>query len=125
MRGTVKLGYRRLALAVLGVGSLALVAAGCGEGEARSHEELGIPEGAPVIDQDNISFEPNELTVSAGETVYFVNSETTVHNVAIDGEDVTGMMKKFDVREYIFEEPGEYDLKCDYHPQMRATVTVE
>jgi plastocyanin len=99
--------------------------AACGESESKSPDELGIPEGAPLVDQDNLRFKPSELTVQVNETVYFVNSETALHTVDVDGEDVSGDMRKNDVFEYKFAEPGKYDITCKYHPQMRSAITVE
>lgn len=84
-----------------------------------------VPEGAIQVNQDNLSFKPNSLTVPVGEEVYFTNSETAVHNVVVDGEDVSGQMRKGDVVVYVFESPGEYAINCDYHPQMKATITAE
>lgn len=84
-----------------------------------------IPEGAAVIDQKSLKFSPNKVNVKVGDTVYFKNSETAVHNVAVDGEDVTGTMRKGAVASYTFENAGEYKLTCQFHPQMKATVVVE
>jgi plastocyanin len=57
--------------------------------------------------------------------VRFTNSETAIHNVNINDEDVSGTME----RDYTFEwsppGTGEYEVRCDFHPQMRATITVE
>ncbi len=84
-----------------------------------------IPDGAPVIDQKSLKFSPNKVTVKAGDAVYFRNSETAVHNVTVDGEDVTGMMRRGAIASYKFETAGEYKLSCQFHPQMKATVVVE
>lgn len=83
-----------------------------------------IPEGAAVIDQKSLKFSPNKVTVKVGDTVYFKNSETAVHNVALDGEDITGTMRRGAVASYKFETAGEYKLSCQFHPQMKATVVV-
>ena len=76
------------------------------------------------IDQDNLQFNPDELTVKAGEEVTFKNSETAVHTVNINGENESGTMKKGDVFKYTFENAGEYKITCQFHPQMKATITV-
>lgn len=95
-----------------------------GNGDTGSDSE--IPAGAPEVDQDNLKFIPTELTVKAGEKVYFKNSETALHTVTIEGDNVSGNMRKGEV--FVWEaptEPGEYKITCDYHPQMKATLTVE
>jgi plastocyanin len=84
-----------------------------------------VPDGAPQIDQHGLQFDPTSLTVSVGETVYITNSESALHRVEVDGEDISGNMERGDVVAYTFDAPGEYRLTCTYHPQQRATVTVE
>lgn len=101
----------------------ALTAAGCGDSADPSFD--GIPEGATVVDQDGLKFKPNHVTVGAGTTVYFTNSERAPHNVVLDGEDLSGKMEKGDVFAWTFDDPGEYRLSCAYHPQMRVTVQVD
>lgn len=109
--------------------ALALLAA-CGGGGSSSSgvadgSDSRIPAGAPLIDQDKLKFIPETLTVKAGETVYFKNSETALHTVNVDGKNVSGNMKKNDVFTWVFQQPGSYKITCDYHPQMKATITVE
>lgn len=84
-----------------------------------------VPEGAPHVDQDGLAFIPANLTVPAGEKVYFTNSETALHTVDIDGKNESGPMRRGDIFVYTFEEAGSYKITCEYHPQMNATITVE
>lgn len=91
----------------------------------RATNVAGVPDGAAFVDQDNLKFIPSKLTVAPGEEVYFKNSETAVHTVTIDGENESGTMKKDDIFTFTFPTPGEYAITCDFHPQMRATITVE
>ena len=84
-----------------------------------------VPDGAPLVDQEGLAFKPGELTVKAGEKVYFKNSETAVHTVDINGKNESGTMKRNDVFVYTFDAPGKYNITCEYHPQMKATITVE
>ncbi len=84
-----------------------------------------IPAGAPTIDQDNLAFKPDKLTVKAGEKVYFKNSETALHTVTIDGKNVSGNMKKGDVVVWTPETAKTYKITCDYHPQMNGTITAQ
>jgi plastocyanin len=93
-----------------------------------STQQAGSPEPGgdqPEIDQDDLSFKPDELTVSVGEVVLFKNSETALHTVTIDGENISGNMREGDTVEWTAEEAGEFEVTCDYHPQMHATITVE
>lgn len=84
-----------------------------------------IPAGAPLIDQDNLAFEPGALTVQQNTTVYLKNSEMAVHTVTIEGKNVSGVMKKDDLLAWIPPGAGTYRVTCDYHPQMRATIAVK
>lgn len=107
--------------AVLAVLGLAVLAAACGENEALDFE---IPAGAHHIDQRSLKFDPTTVTIDRLDTVYFTNSETALHTVTIAGENESGEMERGDVFTFTFAETGEYAITCDYHPQMRATITV-
>ena len=84
-----------------------------------------IPAGAPLLDQDNLAFIPEELSVLAGSPVYFKNSEAAVHTVTVESKNVSGVMRKDDMLAWIPPSAGTYRITCDYHPQMRATITVK
>jgi plastocyanin len=113
----------------------ALVTAACGSDNKSSGPPAGsvstavaqdaVPSGALLIDEDNLAFKPNELTVNAGDTVYFKNSESAIHNVEIDGGNKSPDMKKGEIFSYVFNTAGEYKITCEYHPQMHSTITVK
>ncbi len=123
---------RRTWLLGASVAVIALLAVACGGGDDDDSGPKGvadgsdpeIPAGAPFVDQDNLKFIPTELTVKAGEKVYFKNSETALHTVTINGVDESGNMKKNDIFIWEFPSAGEYKITCEYHPQMKATITV-
>ena len=81
--------------------------------------------GVAVIDQDALAFKPSSATIKAGERVLFKNSETALHTVTIDAKNVSGPMRRGESFEFVPSNPGVYRITCDYHPQMRATLTVE
>lgn len=114
----------RLFAAIAVISMLAVAAVGCRESEPVDFGDE-IPDGAPQVDQRAMAFHPNSITVSAGDTVYFTNSETTPHTVDVDGENISGRMDRGDVVAFRFDSPGEYAITCPWHPQMRATVIVE
>lgn len=109
---------------IAGVVAATLLFSACGESSKPDFTGL-VPEGAPQVGQSGLKFSPNQVTVNAGDRVYFTNSETALHKVAVDGEAVTDDMHRGDVATFTFTTPGEYELTCPYHPQMKATVTVE
>lgn len=79
-----------------------------------------------VVMQD-ISFEPDEVTVPVGSTVMWTNQDTVAHTSTSE-DDVwgSGEMAQGDSFSHTFEEPGTYTYICEIHPaQMEATVVVE
>jgi plastocyanin len=113
--------------AAIAMGALALGACGGGDaaGAGTTSATSVVPAGAPVIDQKDLAFKPDKLTVKAGEKVYVKNSESAIHTVNIDGKNQSGNMKKGDVFVWTAASAGTYKVTCDYHPQMRATIVVE
>jgi plastocyanin len=104
---------------------IALVAVACGgSDEPREANDPRIPAGAPFVDQDRLRFIPTSLETRVGETIYFKNSETALHTVDVNGENLSGNMRRNDIFVWTPEEAGTYRITCEYHPQMRATITV-
>jgi len=79
----------------------------------------------------NLVFEPNEVTVSVGETVTFINGELPPHNVIFASHDelshpdlafMSG--EQFPVT---FPEAGDYEFQCDPHAGagMKGVIHVE
>jgi len=121
---------RRLGFALAASAVIATALAACGGSSGsdshtgRATAVAGVPDGAALIDQDNLKFLPNKLDLPSREPVYFKNSETAVHTVTIAGKNLSGTMKHDDVFTWTPPEPGEYKVTCDFHPQMKATITV-
>ena len=122
------LGFR---LGAVALSAITLVAAACGgggdddEATGRATSVAGVPDGAAFVNQDGLKFHPTSLTVPGGEHVFFKNSETTVHTVTINGKNESGTMKADQVFEWTPPAAGEYKITCEFHPQMKATLTVE
>jgi len=122
----MKLGRRLIIvpviLLILAAGVLAVA---CGGDDKGSSSSVTVPEGAPVIDQDNLTFKPDKITIEVNQKMYFLNSESAIHTVTIEGKNISGNMKKGDVVVWSTSKAGEYKVTCDYHPQMKATITVK
>ncbi len=79
----------------------------------------------------NLIFEPNELTVKAGDTVTFVNGELPPHNVVfLDHDELSHSDLAFMSGEQFpvtFTEPGEYEFQCEPHAGagMKGVIHVE
>jgi len=107
--------YTRLLL--IAVSYLALTGAACA-GEA-------------IVDQDEMHFLPETLTIKAGDTVHFKNSASIIHNIFVaapddsDVEDV-GLEKPGQVMDYnSFTKPGLYRVRCNVHPMMKLKIYVD
>ena len=79
------------------------------------------------MDQFSKAFVPETLFVRVGQPVTFKNSEDQLHNVTVvrsrTGTRVLNISQnQGDVHTHTFDQPGEYDVSCDVHPGMRATL---
>ena len=67
----------------------------------------------------NLVFEPNEVTVNAGETVTFVNNALPPHNIIVDGRaDLSReslMFSPGETQEIVFADVGDFNFKCAPH----------
>ena len=79
----------------------------------------------------NLVFEPNEVTINAGETVTFTNGDLPPHNIIFAGHeelshpDLAFMSgEQFPVT---FAEAGDYEFQCDPHAGagMKGVVHVK
>ena len=67
----------------------------------------------------NLVFEPNEVTIDAGETVTFVNNALPPHNIIVDGRaDLSReslMFSPGETQEIVFADTGDFNFKCAPH----------
>ncbi len=81
------------------------------------------------VSLQNLSFNPQNLTVLVGTEVKWTNNESMPHTVTFDDGSVdSGQLLKGDTFRYRFETPGTYPIHCAYHGApgggMHMTVTV-
>lgn len=115
------------------VGIVALMLAACGGDDAGSDNASGEGGGggggsaATTVTASDFAFDPESVTVAAGDGIELVNDGEAEHNITAEDagldEDVdagdTVMIDTSDV------EPGSYDFFCEYHPdQMKGTLEV-
>ena len=81
----------------------------------------------PVMDQVALTFIPGVLLVRTGHPVEFRNSDDVLHNVRVN--DDTTKAGTFNVAipmgedyRFTFEKEGFYNVGCDIHPAMAATI---
>jgi plastocyanin len=79
----------------------------------------------PIITIKNSTF-GGELTVEAGAEVIVRNEDTIAHILnAVDDSFTSPNLEPGESGEfYAPYAPGEYQISCTYHPDMRATLTV-
>ena len=69
--------------------------------------------------EGNLVFEPNEISISAGDTVTFINNALPPHNIIVDGRaDLSReslMFSPGETQEIKFAEAGDYNFKCAPH----------
>ena len=74
----------------------------------------------------NFQFEPRDVTIKQGHTVFWINEDTTPHTVRIIGVmDSPYISKDGGPFWHTFtEDPGTYDYTCAIHGTMAGTITV-
>lgn len=80
-----------------------------------------------VVDQKNKQFSTPHLDLKVGDSVRFVNSDSYFHNVFSLSDAKTfdlGSYPQGQSRTIVFEKPGEIDVECAIHPQMKMKITV-
>ncbi len=97
--------------------------------------QVEITEGAFDPANADQAFSPKEITVKAGTTVVWTNSDAIAHTVTSGTSDGTsgtpdglfdsGFLNNGDTFSFTFTEPGTYTYYCIPHPWMTGTVIVE
>ncbi|MFN2389596.1 MAG: cupredoxin domain-containing protein [Actinomycetota bacterium] len=113
------------------------IGATAGHSEAAAHgAEGGAAEGgATTVVAEGTAFNPDSFTLAANEesTITFDNKDSQPHNINITedeagekslfkGDIITGKSVEYTIDPL---KPGEYFFRCDVHPAMTGTVTVE
>ena len=82
-----------------------------------------------IMDQSGYEFLPGFLLAQTNQAVQFRNSEDVLHNVRVT--EASQQKPIFNIAtvafgsyEHKFAEPGLYNVGCDIHPTMRASILV-
>jgi plastocyanin len=85
-------------------------------------------EGAAYMDQQGQMFIPDTVLARTGQPMHFRSSEDVLHNVRVVRTDhkpiFNVVVPPFGAYTHTFDEPGFYNVTCDIHTAMRATVYV-
>jgi plastocyanin len=81
---------------------------------------------------ENIEFDTDAVTISAGETVAWINEDAMGHTIthgsqgaAVDDPLFDEPVDAGESFSFTFDEPGEYEVTCTIHPTKNMTVVVE
>ena len=88
-----------------------------------------------VIMINRFDYQPEEITIAKGTTVYWFNVDLEGHNITSDaGQNIEkNLMVQIDLSEdvdtlgiisYKFNEKGEFHYYCTLHPYMKGTISV-
>src|SRR5690349_3523505 len=88
-----------------------------------------MPDGPAVMDQISKQFLPNALLARVGQPVEFRNSEDMPHNVSVTRRDsgtevFTVGTEPHQKYVHTFERVGQFDVRCDIHEGMEATLII-
>jgi hypothetical protein len=81
------------------------------------------------MDQSGQMFIPELLVARAGQKVEFRSSEDVLHNVRVDYSDTKTPIfnvatPPWGMYPHTFDKPGFYNVSCDIHTAMRATILI-
>lgn len=76
----------------------------------------------------NLVFEPSDISISAGDTVHFVNGMLPPHNIIVEGRaDLSReslMFSPGESQDITFPDPGDYEFFCGPHQGAGMTGTI-
>ena len=76
----------------------------------------------------NLVFEPNDITISAGETVHFINEALPPHNIIVEARpDLSREALLFapgETQDVVFADAGDYNFFCGPHQGAGMTGVV-
>lgn len=81
-----------------------------------------------VVEQKQKKFTVPQLDVKVGDSVQFKNSDEINHNVFSLSDSKTfdlGSYPKGQARSVVFDKPGEVEVECAIHPDMKMKVKVK
>ena len=127
------------AVAACGLAAAALTACGGATHAATAGPAATHAEAAPASDAapaasvatstvtiENFAFMPGAITVKAGTTVTWTNTDDEPHSVVSNDEPMRSstLAGKANTFSHTFTKPGRYAYNCGIHPFMHGTVEV-
>src|SRR5690349_21329745 len=82
-----------------------------------------------AVDQRDMQFVPNTVTIAVGDSVRFTDTDRIAHDLTVVdplGAAVDHGMDYFNQQIVVkFDKAGVYQVRCRIHPAMRMTITVK
>ena len=80
---------------------------------------------AVTVAISDFKYAPATVTVTAGQSVRFVNRDQEAHTItASDGSFDSAGVDTNGTFTYRFTKPGRYTYYCELHPYMKGTIVV-
>jgi plastocyanin len=76
------------------------------------------------VDITGKGFQPGRLTIKAGDSVTWTNSDSRDHTVS-SGSFASGNIKPGGSFSFRFPKAGTYSYSCSLHPRMKGTIVVQ
>ncbi len=103
-----------------------IVVVSCSKSSGYSSGSTTPPPAANTVNIANMAFSPASLTVNAGTTVTWTNSDAMAHTVTADDNSFdSGNMAMGAKYSKVFSTPGTYTYHCTIHPGMKGTIVVK
>ncbi|PSO50368.1 MAG: hypothetical protein BRC31_07565 [Actinobacteria bacterium QS_5_72_10] len=81
--------------------------------------------GSSTVAISDFDYQPGTLTVPAGTTITWRNSDVAAHTVTADDSTFDSQRIAPDGSFSVtLDEPGTYTYHCEFHPNMEATIEV-
>lgn len=101
-----------------------------------SRASTGRPAGATAqprivtVEIRGFKFDPETVTVHAGDIVVWKNDDSVPHTATEDGEDAKPVFDSGSIRSgaawrYVAQEKGSYSYTCSIHPNMEGKLIVQ
>jgi plastocyanin len=114
-----------------GVGAVTTAEDGGGEDDGGGGEDNGgaadtteAPAGGTTVTVENFEFNPETVTVSAGDSVTWTFQDAAPHNVSGEGFESDNLSDGEEFS-HTFDEAGTFEYVCTLHPGMAGTVEVQ
>lgn len=79
------------------------------------------------VDISDFAFNPDPVTIKAGESVTWTNQDSAPHTATAQDRDVlqSGTLNQGESFTQTFDTPGTYEYFCEFHPDMKGVIIVE